>query len=122
MIQFFRSSQLYSKNEYSFEETLIGTWVDGKPLYRKMIDCGNLNTGNTFISIGVENIKEAHINLGESYWYLTSADYPYYTFVHDDINTVMFQISTNQIIISSNYEQISVYKAIVCIEYTKTTD
>ena len=26
-----------SKDFYSFDETVIGTWVDGKPIYRKVI-------------------------------------------------------------------------------------
>lgn len=27
----------YSKDLYSFDETVIGTWVDSKPIYRKVI-------------------------------------------------------------------------------------
>lgn len=33
-------------NEYSTDEKIIGKWIDGKPIYRKVINsiCGNLYT------------------------------------------------------------------------------
>lgn len=27
-------------NDYSTDEQIIGTWIDGKPLYQKVVDCG----------------------------------------------------------------------------------
>ena len=48
-----------SPNEYSTEETKIGTWIDGKPLYRKVINAKPTisNTSNQTISIK-HNINE----------------------------------------------------------------
>lgn len=34
------------ENEYSLEEQRIGTWIDGKPLYQKTLECGELVTNN----------------------------------------------------------------------------
>lgn len=36
--------QVYGKsiNTYSTNEVIVGTWINGKPLYRKVIDCGYL--------------------------------------------------------------------------------
>ena len=40
---------------YSTEETIIGKWIDGRPIYRKVIECGNL-ANNT--------IKTVSCNIG----------------------------------------------------------
>jgi len=32
-------------NIFSYDEDRIGTWIDGKPLYRKMFDFGTYNGG-----------------------------------------------------------------------------
>lgn len=34
------------QNQYSESETKIGTWIDGKPLYRKVINVGSINGTN----------------------------------------------------------------------------
>lgn len=41
---------------YSSDEKLIGTWVDGKPLYRKVITSSSLNFGN-WTQINVTNMN-----------------------------------------------------------------
>lgn len=38
----FYKEERYNKNIYSFDEHVIGTWVDGRPLYRKIVVCGAL--------------------------------------------------------------------------------
>lgn len=43
-------------NEYSTDEKIIGTWIDGTPLYRKVISLGALpNTTTTTIATGISN-------------------------------------------------------------------
>ena len=52
--------KLYSsKIPYSTEERKIGTWVDGKPLYRKTIIITNtaLQSGNNVIPHGISDLK-----------------------------------------------------------------
>lgn len=59
-------AELYSKNGYSFEETCIGTWVDGKPLYRKMIDFGTLpSNGEKMQQVDVDNLEFCYIDVGK---------------------------------------------------------
>ena len=36
-----------SDTDYSIEEKIVGTWIDGKPLYQKTIDCGVLPNNTT---------------------------------------------------------------------------
>ncbi|WP_349947328.1 hypothetical protein ABFV83_02245 [Lacrimispora sp. BS-2] len=54
-----------SKEVYSFDEVEIGTWVDGKPIYRKVIS-GTLtsNSGNSIVFASVSELNiERLINL-----------------------------------------------------------
>lgn len=42
---------------YSTEEQIIGVWIDGKPLYRKVIDLGTLpNTDTVMIPHNIDNL------------------------------------------------------------------
>lgn len=42
---------------YSTEEQVIGVWIDGKPLYRKVIDLGVLpNTDTVMIPHNIDNL------------------------------------------------------------------
>ena len=40
-------SNLSSLSNYSINETKIGTWVDGKPIYRKIYIADNVNISST---------------------------------------------------------------------------
>lgn len=43
---------------YSETETICGSWIDGSPIYRKVIDFGTLpNNTNKFVNHNVSNIK-----------------------------------------------------------------
>lgn len=107
--------------DYSLEERCIGTWIDGKPLYRKMIDFGNLsnNTGKK-VNHGITNVSHIHINIGESYFYMTTRRYEFYSFIYNEFIENVY-VSNTFINIDSTRDASS-YKALVCVEYTKATD
>ena len=42
---------------YSTTERVVGTWIDGKPLYAKTIEVYNLVSGNNTVSHGIANLK-----------------------------------------------------------------
>ena len=46
-----------SSVNYSEEEQVVGTWIDGKPLYQKVVSgtSGSKNTWNLLASIGINN-------------------------------------------------------------------
>ena len=47
-----------SKEVYSTNETVIGKWIDGRPIYRKVVDLGALpNEGTVRISHNIDNIE-----------------------------------------------------------------
>ena len=47
---------------YTTTETRIGTWIDGKPLYRKTINFGNLPNNDTkYVAHNVSNISKVSL-------------------------------------------------------------
>ena len=105
---------------YSTTETKIGTWIDGKPLYRKVIDFGYLpDTDTKKISTGLTNVKYHSMmcitNDSESSLALTVPD----TFGTAPMR--LFIDSEGLLSINTQSDRTSFY-AYVILEYTKTTD
>lgn len=114
-------------NEYSTGETVIGTWINGKPLYRKVIETTNpvVSTDGSTQSRTVtvdQNIEfiyiESAIMISSTNTYTT----PTMTMsgnrvwrVDGDIANKGFQIFTNNI----SWSELPVK---VIAKYTKTTD
>lgn len=122
---FDRVDALEKSNEYSFEEKVIGSWLDGKPLYRKMINFGELPVNSEKeITHNIENIKHSHINIGESFWFDSNSGYSgaCNSFVFSNYIELISTATRNRIIIKTNNANASAFSAIVCLEYTKTTD
>lgn len=42
-------------HEYSTDEQIVGTWIDGRPVYEKTFDFSNPVAGNTILNHGIEN-------------------------------------------------------------------
>lgn len=51
-----------SKDVYSTEETIIGTWIDGKPLYRKVFNVAFNLEGATWTDTGI-SVAQNNIDL-----------------------------------------------------------
>ena len=107
-------------DNYSTNEQVVGTWIDGKPIYRKVSTIPNFNTGTYQASaLGINNV-ETMINVDG---YLTNSNY-------SNIRTGGF--------FGSGYGVVIVYKTdksfqtelrgfesgkfTLIVEYTKTTD
>lgn len=101
---------------YSTTEQAIGTWIDGKPIYRKVIVDTTNNTDYS-ITHGISNIDQ-----------ITCV----YGICDDDTNFIPFGFSANTdyafasatktnilIRVASEYAD---YTKNIIIEYTKTTD
>lgn len=108
------------KNEiYTTYEQRIGTWIDGKPIYRKVIALGSL-PNNTYkeISTGLIN---TNISLTKIYGFA-------YTSTRDsqvalgDIYTRFEVRSGNNVIRVTTTANYSAYTGYAVLEYTKTTD
>lgn len=107
------------QEQYSTEEQIIGTWIDKKPLYMKVLSLGSieLNSGANTFSHGIDNLETvANMNLIMKYtngnWYHNWDMYKNIT-----IGSSIFTIN-----ISSDSENTIFSSAYVILKYTKTTD
>ena len=120
-------------NTYSTNETVIGKWIDGRPIYRKVIDLGALPNESTFrIPHNIDNLdriismrgmaKSPNQNLLLPFSYGTGKDG-----VNSDgtvkVNTVPINIYEEQgNIVVYTLSDRSNMTGYVILEYIKTTD
>lgn len=116
--------QVDNPNDYSTTETRIGTWIDGKPLYRKVVEIGSLpnNKAQTY-NHNISNMDM--LTYYDLIWYDT-ADNRFFkapridnldVLVKCKINTTNIQIEAKGLDWHSRTQN-----AKVVLEYTKTTD
>lgn len=120
--------KLYAKtNTYSTDETIVGRWIDGKPVYRKVVESTTPSTVNseTFIDTNISNIDQmisidgimqtAAGNFTPIGMFSTTKRiYIYYS---SEKNKIDIRIIDSEK--SSNWCNLPVY---FILEYTKTTD
>ena len=118
---------------YSTNETVVGKWIDGKPIYRKTMEfsTSTLSAGENYIVHGLQNIELLMVNKNWSFlvddhdgvvsiWQLgNSVNMDASTFSLFSCNVVWTNASTISIYIGSG---LSLKKLIITFEYTKTTD
>lgn len=110
-------------NGYSTDEKRIGTWIDGKPIYRK-VETISISKSSTDVNLSSLNIKgfisiKGYFTNGTetySFPYLTlnSTDYAVSAFYANGYLQIRFGSS-----VASTLLPCTVYTV---IEYTKTTD
>lgn len=107
-----------SLDVYSTEETRIGTWIDGKPIYRKTIDGEIANAAAVWSLIpGTDTMAiEAIIHV---YGYVKAADRSGLIYIPNADSYC--KLATGGLYFSSSVNQ-SNTKLVLTIEYTKTTD
>ena len=116
-----RCTELENHEVYSTNETKIGTWIDGRNLYRKVI--------TTTIPSGTTS-TEVNINVPD-YWVLIRLDYRLkavnstnYAFGNyyassTDFQRCFFREGAIQVRLGTNNSSVEI---LFVIEYTKTTD
>lgn len=126
------SNELYdnfnikNKEEYSFTEQVIGTWIDGKPLYRKVINATPTISSSSYQTISIKHnisdLKNIHKcnaflhNTGNTQTYILPAE----TSATKAIG--ISEINSTNIIMYSKNDTWSGWIAEIILEYTKTTD
>lgn len=111
-------------NTYSTTETRIGVWIDGKPIYRKVIDCGGLTNATT------KNVNHGISNMDTVTNFMLIAKNPTantwipipYTNKSNATYQVDVYISNTQFVISCGDNKTAYTLSKAIIEYTKTTD
>lgn len=117
-----------SENVYSTEETVIGAWIDGKPLYRKVFTA-IVPSFNETAPVGFLSYPEtfevvhyrAKLTRNDGYstetnWLSTLSGYWYQVYDHRPTHSILVNGGS---IASSLY---SGTNATIELEYTKTTD
>ena len=118
---------------YSTNETIVGKWINGKPIYRKTVEfsTSTLSAGENYIVHGLQNTELLMVNKNWSFlvddhdgvvsvWQLgNSVNMNASAFSQYSCNVVWTNASTISIYIGSG---LSLKKLIITFEYTKTTD
>lgn len=113
---------VYSTNEVKTNKV----WVDGKPIYRKVIDCGALpNNGTKNVAHNISTLYDvitikgmAKFDNGNHKQYLPA---PYVANTLSANDWIYLSADKNSIVIKTWYD-FTGYNFVTVIEYTKTTD
>ena len=121
-------------NKYSTEEQIIGTWIDGKPLYRKYFkfDGHEYNDSNKLYPVPIDNIDTVvRFNTYLDRKYTTTARYIQTTNIGTSNNNsynicIIYEQMSNKIMVNKGSSITKAYYPefyVNCfMEYTKTTD
>ena len=104
---------------YSTTEKIIGTWIDGKPVYQKTF-VGNYASG----SVLIENVDVLVNVKGQADSGGNKRLIPYYELYGSTIYEAKLQIDTKKRLVTATQigSAAAAYYWIVTVEYTKTTD
>ena len=105
---------------YSTSETRVGTWIDGKPIYRKIYTISLGSDSNIFEAHNLSNLDKFWINNGISFVYKSDESIPanWYYSSSDWARTWL----TNNHIRFRSPSNLTGRTLYITIEYTKTTD
>ena len=103
-------------NKYSTTEEVIGTWYDGKNIYRKVIKFPVIKHNMTVLT----NVD--HIINVSGYFTCTDAMQHQYNFPYNDNDIITWiGVQNNIVKIYTNYKNDTLIDLVLCLEYTKTT-
>lgn len=118
------SSNLTSLKDYSTEETVVGTWIDGKPIYRKCyVGTPNLSITNEMAAYTIPNSINCNnidtlINVSANYRGDSSNDtIAPYTYYRTTNVVTTYDIDASGIRLFRNGQ--ALYSYVVVVEYTK---
>lgn len=122
---YFPYQELNNQEVYSTNEMKIGTWIDGKPLYRKTLYFENNGGGTgqvsyTLSNYGITNVDSIFI-VQPSYYSNTLNGY-IYPFVYNDGSAFECGVNKTTLNVRLGYAPISNSPFVITLEYTKTTD
>lgn len=109
------------ENDYSTTEHIVGSWIDGKPVYQKTIVIGALvNNSSKTVSHGISNlgavVDAVLVGMKNGGALVTAYD------TLDNNQLFTFRISSSDIIVYSKSDRSSGWDSWVTIKYTKSTD
>lgn len=113
---------LDSGNMYDTNEQKIGNWIDGKPIYQKVVQFEIGDNSNKFVSYNISNVDNIWIDESASYimgesetlpvnWYYSSSDWCR-VWANKNSGEIRFRSPST----------LGTRNCYVCLRYTKTTD
>ena len=107
---------------YDTSEKVIGTWYNGKPIYRKVLT-PTVNAGSNTLAHGISDLDECISIRGMCKYNNTSDTLPM-PYVSTNINYMITlgNVNASNYLIETGIGFSSIQNAKVIIEYTKTTD
>lgn len=113
--------KIKSIHNYSTDEQVVGTWIDGKPIYEKVINSGYLANNNSItIDVSHLNINDV-IQLKGIAFTDDKKQFRPITLGTSDSNAIRIDFTNNNVRILT-WSNWSSYNSFVIIQYTKTTD
>lgn len=110
--------------DYSTTEKVVGTWIDNKPIYRKVINFGALPNNTTKnVAHNISNLGNV-INIGGFIYNNNDVDFysiPLQYKGNDSNYNVECLVTATQVRMLANTDR-SFYTAYVILDYTKSTD
>lgn len=110
--------------KYSTDEIVVGEWIDGKPIYRKVVYLGNCPSasGNKSVEHGIENIERYTAIYGFASWpHGSYQTLPYVSVPSPNTSITLMSDGVGAISISVGMNRSTVTVTAI-LEYTKTTD
>ena len=107
---------------YSTDEQVVGTWIDGKPIYQKTIDFGALPNNTTkSVNHNIQNIDYVVNLFGAAY---RSSDGMVNTLPCYNHNVYGAELASNStsIMVTTFADRSAFSESYVTIQYTKSTD
>lgn len=117
--------ELEDMSKYSTTETKVGTWNDGKPIYRKIFGLGAI-TKSTNFNAPISNLDKM-VKI-EGIAYISSfSQYVSLPFSHPSTSqnydiSLAYVVSSQEISVSIGSNIPSISNVYATMEYTKTTD
>ena len=114
-----------NSNYYLTNEQIVGTWIDGKPLYQKAFTTTSPSTASngtyaySAFNHNISNIKEIIQSSGTITSNSFHSTLPFFT---DGGNKVKYNISNTEISIASDSTYANGKSIYITLQYTKTTD
>lgn len=111
-----------NKSTYSTTEQVIGKWIDGKPVYRKVLNIGTPSSQRTYPTHGISNLENVIKLYGFCYTdgsarQIIPMTYTNWEIFAYDITDTVFTLN-----FSANQWSANPTNVYVVFEYTKTTD
>ena len=114
-----------TENDYSTDEMIIGTWIDGKPIYQKTISQSNSSKSLVNIDLSSSNI-ETVINLRGIYTRVVNSSrtlfIPFYNYDDGNTKSILRYDTSNSSIQYNIVVPETTNLQIITIQYTKATD